>query len=81
MLLRHAELRGQSHSFGFRHVRGDLLQEVEALIRKDVSHRVSSASRSPWRFTLAASSPTRLGSLISCGVKRVELTERIIVLA
>ncbi len=36
MLLRHAEFGRQFHSFGFRHLRGDLLQEVEALIRKSL---------------------------------------------
>lgn len=34
MLLRHAEFGRQFHSFGFRHLGGDLLQEVEALIRE-----------------------------------------------
>jgi len=31
MLLRDAEFGRQFHSFGFRHLRGDLLQEVEPL--------------------------------------------------
>jgi hypothetical protein len=35
-LLRHAEFGRQFHSFGFGHLRGDLLKEVEALIRKGV---------------------------------------------
>ena len=36
--LRHGrELGRQFHSFGFRHLHSDLLQEVEALIGKDVS--------------------------------------------
>ncbi len=37
MLLRDAEFGRQLHSFGFRHLCGDLLEEVEALIRKGVS--------------------------------------------
>ncbi len=36
MLLRLAEFGRRFHSLGFRHLRGDLLQEVEALIRKGV---------------------------------------------
>ncbi len=36
MLLRLAEFGMRFHSLGFRHLRGDLLQEVEALIRKGV---------------------------------------------
>ena len=36
MLLRHAEFGRQFHSSGFRHLHGDLLQEIEALIRKRV---------------------------------------------
>jgi hypothetical protein len=34
---RDSEFERQFHSFGFRHLCGDLLQEVEALIRKRVS--------------------------------------------
>ncbi len=37
VLLRDTEFGRKFHSFGFRHLRGDLLQEVEALICKGVS--------------------------------------------
>ena len=66
MLLRHLEFGRQFHSFGFRHLRGDLLQGDEALMRKSVGSRSSSSALKPGiRRSCAPASRTSAGMIFS----------------
>ena len=78
---RHAEFGRQFHSLGLRHLRGDLLQEVEALIRNGVGP--------PGQFCVEVVLALHIGQVESnlpeladfVRRKRVELPDRIIALA